>query len=665
MGWTALARPGRGGRAVARGGADADIAGSAHVVNEELMEPASPGPTRSASYTQVTRGYDQVVDVETPEQVVFSYTVAGIGSRAAAALTDHALIAGSILLFGLIYVFVLAPVLGTGGASALAQQTGAWLLAVLLLLQFVVQWGYYVLFEALWDGQTPGKRWLGLRVVQDGGYSVSFAASAARNIARILDMQPVLVYLVGLICVAFSKTGKRAGDQLAGTIVVRERILSRPPSPSPAETLPGRAPVTAALDENEMEVLHRFLARADAIDVERRAALAARLANRLRPHLPDAPDETTALQLLYERERAARAQGVSGRGETGAARERYALMAEGEARWNRFAARLANAQRRGLARMSADEVASFVADYREIATDLARLQTAARGREPDALFRLSRLVAGGHNLLYRQERVAARATARFFFVTVPAEIRRSAVSILAAALLLFGSGAVAYIGVVRNPTLAEALVPPGMIDRAEVDAARARAGDATYIDVEDYARPLIASTVFRNNVQVTFLAFASGLTAGIATVLLLLANGISIGAAIGLFATKGIGHLIIGFVTAHGVFELTAICIAAGGGFRIASAILLPGVRTRREALVLEGRRALRLLAAATVFLAFAGAIEGLISPRTDIGFGVRIAVAVVSALLIAAYLTLGRGRVAAERTEAMAYSEDLALIAR
>jgi uncharacterized membrane protein SpoIIM required for sporulation len=245
---------------------------------------------------------------------------------------------------------------------------------------------------------------------------------------------------------------------------------------------------------------------------------------------------------------------------------------------------------------------------------------------------------------------------RFLFGSVPAELRRSVVPILAAALLFFGSGIATYLGVVRNPALVDELVSPLMIDRAEADAARARSGDRTYIQIEDYERPLVATRVLSNNVQVAFLAFATGLSAGILTVLILLYNGISIGAVLGLFSTRGVGHIIGDFVIAHSAFELTAICISAGAGFLIAGGILLPGARTRGEALVLQGRRALRLLTAAGLMLIFAGAIEGLISPRTDLPYGFKVAVFAVSALLIVVYASLGRGPAPDETREVMAY---------
>jgi uncharacterized membrane protein SpoIIM required for sporulation len=221
--------------------------------------------------------------------------------------------------------------------------------------------------------------------------------------------------------------------------------------------------------------------------------------------------------------------------------------------------------------------------------------------------------------------------------------------IVAAALLLFGSGTIACLSVVRNPALVDELVAPGMIERAEDNAARAARGDKRYVDVEDYARPIMASRIVRNNVQVAIAVFASGLTAGVFTILVLLMNGVSIGSVLGLFATKGVLPSILGFVVAHSVFELSAICIAAGGGFVIARAILLPGVLTRREAMIVHGKRALRLLTASALFLLIAGAIEGLISPRVDLSIAFKVVVAVVSAFLIALYCALpARGSIRA-----------------
>src|SRR5439155_12152122 len=86
-----------------------------------------------------------------------------------------------------------------------------------------VTWGYFLLFEALNDGRTPGKRVLGIRVVMDTGHRVTFTAAAVRNLVRIVDAQPLVSYLVGLGFVLFHPQIKRLGDIVAGTVVVRDR----------------------------------------------------------------------------------------------------------------------------------------------------------------------------------------------------------------------------------------------------------------------------------------------------------------------------------------------------------------------------------------------------------------------------------------------------------
>ena len=606
---------------------------------------------------------EQRVDVETPEQVVFSYTVAGIGSRAAAALIDYAI---CVALF-LALAFVVARIAGAMLRGADTPPQG-WLVAIFLIGQLFIVWGYYVFFEGLGDGQTPGKRRLGLRVVQDGGYSVSFAASAVRNLVRIVDMQPGFTYGVGIVSAALSRSGKRVGDLVAGTFVVRERVVHLAAATTATE--PGVAGVPAAtaamLDDDEFALLERFVGRRNALDPERRRALADQLATRFSDRLPEpGPTSLARLIRLYEHERTARARGVASRSDTGAAREQHAIVAHGAARWGAFARRLADAQRSGLGRMSEDEVGEFVAEYRELGTDLARLKTASRGRELDVLFYLGRLVGGAHNLLYRQRRLVAASVARYLFVSVPREIRRSWRPVLAAALLLFGPAAITYVAVRRNPALAAELLPAEMIERAQTALDRERRGGAYLPDeIAELRGAGLASLITANNVQIAFVAFAMGVTGGVGTAVALVFNGVAaMGAPLALFANTGALHLILAFVAPHGVLELTAICIAGGAGLLVGSAILLPGARTRGEALVVQGRRAIRLVAAATLFLLVAGTIEGFVSPlRLPAGAGYAFAIG--SAIIVGAYVALG-SRGAEHPAEDFGYSEARAFSSR
>jgi len=606
--------------------------------------------------------FSQQVEVETPEQVVFSYSIAGVGSRAAAALIDYLI----CLMPGALLAIIFMPLLERGSDGLPRSEFAVWLYAFLLLGQFAALWGYYVLFEGLADGQTPGKRYMRLRVVQDGGYSVSFAASAVRNLARIIDMQPFFFYVVGITSVAISRSGKRLGDILAGTMVVEERtahlVATAPVAAEPESG--GLAPV-AQLTEDEYALLDRFIARRDSLEPARRQILADQLAQRFSTRLDGAVDSVAIVQLihLFERERAARAVGAAARSDTGARREQHALVAAGTARWRAFAERLRVAQRIGLARLPEEDVSRFAADYRELSTDLARLQTAARGRQVDALFYLSRLVAGGHNLLYGRRRVAAASAWRYLTVTVPREVRRSGGVIALSAAMLFVPWTISHLVLMRHPELARDVLPAGMIDQAETAKIRAEQGKG-YIDIPEILRPAAASGIIANNVQITFNAFILGITAGIGTALVLLYNGVALGGFFGFYASTGEGLQLLAFVAPHGVLELSAIVLGGAAGFHLAAGILLPGALPRREALIARGRRAVNVIACATMMLIVAGTIEGLISPRSW-PLGWKLAVSGVTAVLLAFYLTRGRGGEADIEDETFAYRDARALISR
>ena len=205
--------------------------------------------------------------IETPEQIGLEYDIAGLGTRFLAALVD------SIILWVAIAAFFCV---GTFGLSSLAEaftgegDTGLVVaLALLILFVFFVFWGYYMLFETIWHGQTPGKRWTGLRVIQEGGYPIGFSHAAIRNIVRLIDFLPVY-YVVGATVMLIDKRSRRLGDLLAGTIVVRERkevtleslgtggawlptVTTHQPVPAA-----GTSGATAAVDFSGLPNLHRL-----------------------------------------------------------------------------------------------------------------------------------------------------------------------------------------------------------------------------------------------------------------------------------------------------------------------------------------------------------------------------------------------------------------------
>lgn len=602
------------------------------------MTITEEGQSRSVRSPRAESSLDVSVEVETPEQIALSYSVAGIGSRGTAAVIDT-LISMAILV-------VLALIMGFA-ANYAGWKLGktnppsvAWVMAAYVIAQFAVTWGYYVVFEGIWDGQTPGKRIMKLRVVRDGGFSVTFGASAVRNLLRVVD--GFGVYLVAIVVAFTNDSRKRLGDIVAGTFVIKEERTQA--GPAPILPVPaGSRNLIVQLSDDEYLVLERYMGRRSTLDPARRDAIIAQLATRLASYLPPTAEAAPrgSLVRLYESERDARASGVASRSDTGMQREQHAIVALGLKRWNDFATALDAAYTRGLSRMAPDDVSSLVARYREMTTDLARLQTASRGRNTDSLFYVSRLVARGHNLLYRQRGHSIGAVVSYMAVTVPSEVRRSWRPIALAVLLLFGPAVVAYTAVVREPAIAKQLLPDEMISRATEGVEREKRGEG-YVSIPEEIRPVVASKIISNNVTVTYLTFAMGLTAGIGTVLLLVFNGVAIGSGVGLFASRGVARLILAFIAPHGVLELSAICIAGGGGFLIAKGILLPGDRTRRDAVVENGRRAIDLIAASSLLLLVAGTLEGLVSPRVW-PLSWKLGISGGTAVLMLAYLSLGR----------------------
>ena len=171
--------------------------------------------------------------VSTPERVSFQYPVAGLGSRFLAQVIDMAV---------LVAIFVVLLL----GANALGAATGDRRLALLivLLVSFVLLFGYFWALEAIWSGQTLGKRALRLRVVGDQGEPLRFSQAAIRNLVRIVDFLPV-GYAIGIITIFSNVRNKRLGDLAAGTLVVRERervslfdLASLPPSAPPVTAGP-------------------------------------------------------------------------------------------------------------------------------------------------------------------------------------------------------------------------------------------------------------------------------------------------------------------------------------------------------------------------------------------------------------------------------------------
>jgi uncharacterized RDD family membrane protein YckC len=233
------------------------------------------------------------LNIDTPELVAIEMPLAGIGSRFIAILIDT-LILGVALLLLVFVAAVTISALGLFGAKS-----ASWGIGIFSLVLFLLVWGYFSLFEAFWNGRTPGKAAAKIRVIHQSGRGITFVESLARNLVRVIDYMPGF-YGVGVVAVFLNKRHQRLGDMVAGTLVVRDRNVEQPqwsgstsrtitgpaltvnsPIPPPHLSVILPAPALAKLAASDLEVLEGFFARRLDMDLTTRGALAGRIASAL------------------------------------------------------------------------------------------------------------------------------------------------------------------------------------------------------------------------------------------------------------------------------------------------------------------------------------------------------------------------------------------------
>jgi uncharacterized RDD family membrane protein YckC len=234
------------------------------------------------------------LNIATPELVAIEFPLAGLGSRFVAILLDY-LLQGLTVSFLILVLVVLLP--GQAGSNLAQSGDGVstkWTIAIMIAIPFLLVWGYFTLFEAFWRGQTPGKRIMKIRVIQQTGRPISLFESMGRNLLRFVDWLPAF-YCIGVISLFVTRRQQRLGDLIAGSLVVHER-----PSETPLESIgssrtftlaamtPGvvatpresklPADAVARLTMADLQALEQYLARRLDVPPAAREALANKIA---------------------------------------------------------------------------------------------------------------------------------------------------------------------------------------------------------------------------------------------------------------------------------------------------------------------------------------------------------------------------------------------------
>lgn len=255
---------------------------------------------------------DNELSIEIPEHIELQFVLASVGNRFLACAIDH------IIQLLAIFFIVSGARSFQVTLSALKMRWGTnWFMAGAILVVFLITFGYFVLFETVWNGQTPGKRWLRLRVMRQDGRPIGFYEAMIRNLVRLVDIMPFPSYFVGIVSIFFSREYRRLGDYAAGTVVVKERSSEAPrfselfeddeifgeraSSPSMSGiTIPPHA--LRLITNEEMQAVEAFLKRRARLERGRRRFLARRIARplMLKLHLVNrAVDDETFLEELH------------------------------------------------------------------------------------------------------------------------------------------------------------------------------------------------------------------------------------------------------------------------------------------------------------------------------------------------------------------------------
>jgi uncharacterized RDD family membrane protein YckC len=163
------------------------------------------------------------VTIRTPESVELEFVLAGVGSRAVALTLDYLCLGSGLLGLAVIYSFLLVRLLAMDSVLSIPSETvQLWVTAIAAVLAFTLYIGYFALFETWWYGQTPGKRYAKIRVIRDDGQPERLPQATLRSLLRPIDD----ILFIGFFCILLSKTEKRVGDWLAGTLVVQNDAVA-------------------------------------------------------------------------------------------------------------------------------------------------------------------------------------------------------------------------------------------------------------------------------------------------------------------------------------------------------------------------------------------------------------------------------------------------------
>ncbi len=524
---------------------------------------------------------DSRASLETPEHVALPVSLAGPGSRGLAWLVD--------LLLRLVIVALASVVLALAGFDL----EGGYGLGTLYILLFLLDWTWYVFWEVVDDGRSPGKRVFGLRVIRNDGTPIGVRESLLRNLLRAADVLPGF-YLVGAAVCGLDPRFRRLGDLVAGTIVTREGDVESMPALVPIDRPVGAAEVPSLprhrrVGPRDRRALEEWLVASQRLGVVWSEWVALRVGDAFAArYRVSSPRSVRVLQRLIAASRQERPEleraVTSGQDQT---RDLVRVLAEG-----------------GRLQGDAERASRLVWHLRAVVAELGRIREVSPIRAQAAEAAIWRAEVLLHRPRGRGAALSLRPALGFLFDEFPAALRGNWRWFLASSALFYVPLLFCFVTTALDVDVATHLVPPMQQSALEASFLETTSRTAS-------SNAGMAGFYVINNVGIALRAAGAGVLFGVGTAWVLVSNGISIGAAFGYCLHIGALGNIVRFTCGHAGWELTAITVAGAAGLRLGAAVIAPGGRTRMASVRAAGPDVLRLASGAAAMLAVAAAIEG------------------------------------------------------
>ncbi|HEY0795257.1 MAG TPA: stage II sporulation protein M [Acidisarcina sp.] len=311
--------------------------------------------------------------------------------------------------------------------------------------------------------------------------------------------------------------------------------------------------------------------------------------------------------------------------------------------WNRMTSLVQQTDGANLRGLSREELRELALIYRQVASDLSAVRQDTTAGTLEHF--LNQLLGRAHNIIYSGRKTNFLSALRFLRDEYPAIFRRLLPFTLTAFGIFLAGTVVGSLLTIVRPEFMQSFLGPRMVATIE----RHQMWTHSIVAV----KPQAASAIMTNNISVTFMTFALGITAGLGTVLLLANNGLLMGVIATACHRAGMSVDLWSFVAGHGSLELPAIFIAGGAGLRLAYGMLFPGMYSRRQSIALAGADAVKLMAGVVPMLIVAGTIEGFFSPSSaavPLKFG--LGAAMLSLLILWLFVYRPKVEVAVESSD-------------